>query len=127
MMSTHAVNRSIQSQAALYLSDEIEGLITQLPPELVESCLFWTDLPGKENTRLVCRSWNTLTLTASKNPEQPDLNEFIRLLMKNLRKSHPRKMGQLSVIKTMLVNARALSCCTCSKSSGYSYSQKGVL
>lgn len=100
-MTTLAVNRSIQSQATLP-SNEIEGLITQLPPELVESCLFWTDLPGKENARLVCRSWNTLTLTASKNPEQPDLNEFIRLLMKNLRKSHPRKMGQLTVIKTML-------------------------
>lgn len=107
-MSTQAVKIPIARQHSL--SDLIpEGPITQLPVELVERCLFWTDLQGKENTRLVSRTWNTLTLTASKNPEQPDLNEFIRLLMRNLRKSHPHKTGQLSVVKTMLsMRARSL-------------------
>ncbi|HEY5236065.1 MAG TPA: hypothetical protein VIJ14_07805 [Rhabdochlamydiaceae bacterium] len=107
-MSIQATKTLIARQSSQ--TDAIpEGPITKLPTELVEKCLFWADIQGKENTRLVSRIWNTLTLTASKNPEQPDLNEFIRLLMKNLHTSHPNKAGQFSAIKKMLeIRARSL-------------------
>jgi hypothetical protein len=106
-MSIQATKTLIARQS--FQADVIpEGPITKLPVELVEKCLFWTDIQGKENTRLVSRSWNTLTLTASKNPEQAELNNFIRVLTKNLvRKKHHRQIAHLVEIQDML---KSLAC-----------------
>lgn len=81
-----------------------EGPITKVPNELVERCIFWADLQGKENSRLVCRSWNAITLSASKYPHQKELEDFVRLLIENLNKTHPNKSTKLAEIKDMLTS-----------------------
>ncbi len=68
-----------------------EGPIQSFRPELVESCIFWTTPRDKENSRLVCRSWNAITLKESKYPPPSRIERFIRLLIENLQENHPTK------------------------------------
>lgn len=93
--------RSHEPKALLPLP---EGPINALPPELVESCIFWTTPRDKDNTRLVSRSWNAITLKESKYPRQAELERFIRLLIENLQENHPRKSAKLTEIKRMLTS-----------------------
>lgn len=71
-------------------------------PELIERIIFFTDQSDKSNTRLVCRAWNDLTLSACKYPIKQDLKQTVSLLSENLdQNKHHRSLAKLVKIQDM--------------------------
>jgi hypothetical protein len=77
------------------------GPINNLPHEYQERIIFLTEKSDKSKTRLVSRRWKTLTLQACKFSQKPGLEQFIRLLITNLKK-HPHRSSDLTGILDML-------------------------
>jgi hypothetical protein len=97
MTSITKTNQTFAPQTT-QLTSLLESPFKTIPHDVVKFILFLTN--RSENTRLVSRIWNALTLEATKHPTKQELKQTIRLINEKLNpKKHAKCIAGLAEIQ----------------------------